>query len=168
MQNSCSMETPALQGSCSTETPVMQVTCSTETPAMQGSCSTGTPALQGSCSMEIPLSGDLALTRARPTPHLRSRSARRGLWESWLQGGGHRAGRSLPVGPHSRPVHTSPQRPHFPHLRKRFPPASNAASLVEAPPGSAPRGPETAAPASRASPEVPPVARAQCGCSRPS
>lgn len=56
----------------------------------------------------------------RPAPHLRPRSSRRGWRDGRLQGAGRRAGCSLPVGPHGRPVHTSPQRPHFPHLRRRF------------------------------------------------
>lgn len=120
--------------------------------------------MQGSRSLEIRLGRDLARS-ARPIPHLRPRSARRGLWERRLHGSGHRAGCSLPVGSHGRPVHTSPQRPHFAHLRRRLPPASNAASLEEAPPGSAPSQPEIEPRRCRSafgrSPEVPPVARAQ-------
>lgn len=106
----------------------------------------------------------------RPTPHLRPRSACWGLWERRLHGAGHRARCRLPVGSHGRPVHTSPQRPHFPHLPWRFPPVSNAASLVEEPPGSAPRQPEIEPRLRRSafgrSPEVLPVARAQLRCLR--
>lgn len=116
----------------------MQVPCSAETPDMQGPSSAGSPAMQNHWSTEIPLSGDLARADPRPAPHLCSRSARRDLWEGRLHGAGHRAGRSLPVGPHGRPMHTCPQRPHFPHLHWRIPRDSNAAALAEVPPGSAP------------------------------
>lgn len=95
-------------------------------------------ALSRSCSART-----WACPTPRPAPHLCPCSACRGLWEGRLQGAGHRAGCRLPVGPHGRPVHSSPQRPHFPHLRRRFPLGSSYVStLEEAPPGSAPCGAE--------------------------